>query len=107
DRGGGAARGRQRQKGNSPKPSGPNPMPTHAYHLRILNHCHLVLQTRYAFTSIALLVPVILAPSVAKKPHTKLNGGPRPLPPAFLRGFAALTCSAASPTERSMTRKVL
>jgi hypothetical protein len=34
------------------------------------------LQTRYALTSVALPVPVILAPSVAKKPHTKLNGGP-------------------------------
>jgi len=33
-------------------------MPTYAYHLRILNHLLLVLQTRYAFTSVALLVPV-------------------------------------------------
>jgi hypothetical protein len=65
-------------------------MPTHAYHLRILNHLLLVLQTRYAFTSVALPVPLILTLSVAKKPHTKLNGGPRPLPTAFLRGFAAL-----------------
>src|SRR5260370_26229728 len=82
-------------------------MPTHAYHLPILNHLLSVLQTRYASTSAALPVPVILAPSVAKKPHTRLNGGPRPLPPAFLRGFAALTYLAASPTEKSMTRKSL
>ena len=56
---GGADRAGQRQKGNSPKPSGVNrsPMPTHAYHLRILSHCYLLLQTRYAFTSVTVPIP--------------------------------------------------
>ena len=48
-------------------------------------------QTAAGFTSAGLLCPAVFAPSVAKKPHTRLNVGPRPLQPAFLRGFAALT----------------
>src|SRR5258706_1034121 len=64
--GGGTGGTGQRQKGNLPKPSGPNPTPTHAYHLQILNHLLSVLQTRYAFTSVAVPGPVMLVQLYAK-----------------------------------------
>jgi hypothetical protein len=50
-----------------------SPVPAYARHSRILDHCDLVLQTRYAFTSVTQQIPVVFTASVTKKPHIKVN----------------------------------
>src|SRR3982074_1760873 len=51
--------------------------------------------------------PAIFGPSVAKKPHVRVNGRLRHRPATFLRGIAAPTWWKAPPTETSMTCKGL
>ena len=131
--GSGADGAGRRQHRNLPKPDalGPlvrnryarntrtqNPMPAHAHIPRIPElriqwpDIHLLSQTRKAFTSVSLVMPVLFALSVAKKPHIPLNEPARQCTaPAFPCGIRPLHRgmgrSAAFAVEISMTSKAI
>src|SRR5260370_38700780 len=98
---------RQYRKPVRPAGRGRSPKPANGYHSRILSHCYLVLQTRYAFTSAGVPIPVKLGPKRSKKASHSVKRRGASATATFLRGFSAPTWWEPRRQETSMTSKAI